>query len=77
MKEFIEYIIKNLVDRPEEVTVQCYEGDKGLIVDVKVAAGDMGKVVGSKGSIINAIRTIAVTICTRLGMGRIKINLLP
>lgn len=67
MKEFIEYIVKNLVDNPDFVDVNCYEGDRGMVVEIKVGPQDIGKVVGKKGSTINALRTIAMTVCARLG----------
>lgn len=67
MKEFIEYIVKNLVDDPTAVNVECFEGDKGFVVEVRVGATDIGKVVGKRGATINAIRTITMMICARLG----------
>jgi len=67
MKEFVEYIVKNLVDSPESVKVQCFEGERGMIVEVRVHSDDVGKVVGKRGATINAIRTIAMMICARLG----------
>jgi predicted RNA-binding protein YlqC (UPF0109 family) len=75
MKEFIEYIVKNLVDSPEEVMVNCFEGERGMIVEVKVGADDVGKVVGKKGATINALRTIAMTVCARLGR-KVKVELI-
>jgi len=67
MQEFVQYIVKNLVDEPEKVDVKCIEGDKGIIVEVRVGENDVGKVVGKKGATINAIRTIAMMVCARLG----------
>lgn len=67
MKEFIEYLVKNLVDDPASVDVRCYEGEKGMIVEVRVGPQDVGKVVGRKGMTIKALRTIATMICARLG----------
>lgn len=55
MKEFIEYIVKNLVDSPSDVNVNCYEGDRGMVVEVKVNPQDIGKVVGRKGNTILGI----------------------
>lgn len=67
MKEFVEYIVKNLVENPSDVQVECFEGERGIIVEVRVSPGDVGKVVGKKGSTINAIRTISMMVCARLG----------
>lgn len=67
MKEFVEYIVKNLVDAPDNVKVECFEGERGMIVEIRVDPADVGKVVGKKGATINAIRTIAMMVCARLG----------
>lgn len=75
MKEFIEYIIKNLVDEPDAVSVKCYEGDRGIIAEVSVDQKDVGKVVGKGGKTINALRTVAMMACARIGR-RIRIELI-
>lgn len=74
MKEFIEYIIKNLVDSPDSVDVQCTDGEEAVMVRLKVASGDVGKVVGKKGATINALRTIATTAGARFKR-RVRIEL--
>lgn len=74
MKEFIEYIIKNLVDCPENVDIRCFERERGVFVEVRVGSNDIGKVVGRKGLTIKALRTIAMTACARLGR-RVRIEL--
>ena len=58
MKELVEFIAKSLVDNPEEVNVSEVEDDKNLILKLKVATHDMGKVIGKQGKIANAIRTV-------------------
>lgn len=75
MKEFIEYIVKNLVDNPENVDVRCFDGEKGVVVEVRVANGDVGKVVGRKGMTIKALRTIVITACARLGR-RVRLEII-
>lgn len=67
MKEFIEYLVKNLVDQPEKVEVQCNQNDRGVHVQVRVSQDDMGKVVGRKGVTIKALRTIVLSVCARVG----------
>lgn len=74
MKEFVEYLVKNLVDSPEEVSVSCVEGEKGMIIEIKVGNNDVGKVVGRKGVTIKALRTIAMMVCARLGR-RVRVEL--
>ncbi len=59
MKELIEYIVKSLTEKPEEVEIKETEGEKLLTIEVKVAETDMGKVIGKEGKIANAIRTVA------------------
>ena len=58
MKEVIETIIKSLVDDPEAVEINAVEGEKSIVYEVKVAEGDMGKVIGREGKIARAIRTL-------------------
>jgi len=67
MKEFVEYIIKNIVDLPEKVDIRCLNGERGVIVEVRVESGDVGKVIGRKGNTIKALRTVLAAIGARIG----------
>ena len=58
MKELVEVIAKSLVDHPDEVVVTESENDKALVVELRVAQTDMGKVVGKQGRIAKAIRSV-------------------
>lgn len=58
MKELIEVIAKALVDYPEEVTVTETENDKAIVLELRVAQTDMGKVIGKQGRIAKAIRAV-------------------
>lgn len=58
MKELLEVMAKALVDYPEEVSVNEIEGEKSLILELKVSKEDMGKVIGKQGRIAKAIRTV-------------------
>ena len=58
MKELVEYIIKALVDFPDEVQVKETEGSSITIIEITVADADVGKVIGKEGRIANAIRTL-------------------
>ncbi|MGI6776562.1 MAG: KH domain-containing protein [Acetivibrionales bacterium] len=58
MKELLETIARALVDNPDEVSVNEIEGEKSLILELRVAADDMGKVIGKQGRIAKAIRTV-------------------
>ena len=59
MKELVEVIAKSLVDNPDEVVVSEKEDAKSIVVELRVAPSDMGKVIGKQGRIAKAIRTIA------------------
>jgi len=58
MKELIGYIARALVDNPEQVAVNEVEGNHTLILELKVAKEDLGKVIGKKGRTAQAMRTI-------------------
>ena len=58
MVELVEYIAKSLVDHPEQVEVREIQGETGLILELRVAPEDMGKVIGKQGRIAKAIRAV-------------------
>lgn len=58
MKDLVEIIAKSLVDNPEEVHVNEIQGEQGLILELRVAPEDMGKVIGKQGRVAKAIRTV-------------------
>ena len=57
MKELVETIAKALVDAPDQVQVTQEENDKGILVTLRVAEADIGKVIGKQGRVANAIRS--------------------
>lgn len=67
MKQLIEDIAKALVDVPEEVQVKSIEGEQITVLELKVAPGDLGKVIGKQGRTARSIRTI-------LGAASMKLN---
>jgi predicted RNA-binding protein YlqC (UPF0109 family) len=58
MKDLVLYIAKALVDNPEHVEVKEIAGEKATVLELKVADGDRGKIIGKEGRIIKAIRII-------------------
>ena len=58
MKELVEVIAKALVDNPEEVVVTESEKEDEIVIELKVAASDVGKVIGKQGRIAKAIRSV-------------------
>ena len=67
MKEFIEYIVKNLVDNPDEVSVVEIEGTRTTVYELRVGEGDLGKVIGKEGKTVRSIRTILSAAAARQG----------
>ncbi len=67
MRELVEDIAKALVDIPEEVSVREVQGEQVTILELKVAASDLGKVIGKQGRTARSIRTI-------LGAAGMKMN---
>ncbi len=65
MKELVEVIAKALVDHPDEVVVTEREDGDDLILELKVASQDMGKVIGRQGRIAKAIRSVVKAASTR------------
>lgn len=59
MKQMIEFLVRELVDQPDEVSVSEVPGDEATTYEVRVAPDDLGKVIGKQGRIANALRTIA------------------
>ena len=58
MKELVEVIAKALVDFPDEVVVTEVENEKTIILELRVAQSDMGKVIGKQGRIAKSIRSV-------------------
>ena len=58
MKELVEIIAKSLVDNPEQVVVTQREDERAIIIELRVAQSDMGRVIGKQGRIAKAIRSV-------------------
>ena len=58
MKELVECMAKALVDNPDQVEVTEIVGEHTLVIEVKVAKEDMGKIIGKKGRNAQAMRTL-------------------
>jgi len=67
MKELIEYIAKNLVDRPDEVVVKEVTGERTTIFELHVAPDDLGKIIGKHGRTARSIRTLLSAAATKQG----------
>ena len=67
MKELLTYIVQNLVDDPAQVSVTERKADGEIIFEVRVADGDMGKVIGRQGRIVKQIRILMRAVAQRKG----------
>jgi len=67
MKEFVEFIAKHLVDKPEEVSVSEIEGERVTVFELRVGEGDLGKVIGKKGQTAKSIRTLLAAASAKAG----------
>ncbi|SKA92176.1 RNA-binding protein (KH domain) [Caloramator quimbayensis] len=65
MKELVELIAKSLVDNPDAVKVSEISGEQSVIIELRVAPEDMGKVIGKQGRIAKAIRTVVKAAATK------------
>ena len=67
MKELLTYIVQNLVDNPDKVVVEEKTSDRDMVFEVRVADGDMGKVIGRQGRIVRQIRVLMKAVGQRRG----------
>ena len=58
MKGLVEFLVKSLVDHPEEVLLAARENENTILMELKVGEEDIGRIIGKDGSTINAIRTV-------------------
>ena len=67
MKELLTYIVQSLVDNPDKVTVEEKKTERETVFEVRVADGDMGKVIGRQGRIVRQIRVLMKAVGQRKG----------
>ena len=70
MKDFVEYIVKKLVDNPDNVNVTRIDSEKTIILELQVAEGDLGKVIGKNGRTAKAIRVLLTAAAAKSGQKR-------
>ena len=66
IEDLIGYIARSLVDDPDAVEVEAIDGDNTIVVELTVAKGDLGKVIGREGRTARAIRTLLAAASARL-----------
>lgn len=74
MKDLLLYIAQNLVDSPDDVTVTEKETASETVFELRVAPGDMGKVIGRQGKVAKEIRTLMRAVAQRQGK-RVSIDI--
>ncbi len=67
MKELVEQMARALVDSPDEVSVKEVDGERTTVFELRVASGDLGKVIGKQGKTARAMRTILGAAGTKIG----------
>jgi uncharacterized protein len=68
VEELVEYLVRSLVDEPDEVTVDAFEEDDGtVVIELRVADDDVGKVIGKGGRTVGALRTVTKASAVREG----------
>ena len=65
MKEVLKTIISNLVDDKEAVEIKELDGEKSVVFEVKVADGDMGKIIGKQGRLAKSIRNVMKAVASK------------
>jgi len=65
MEELVKFIAQSLVDNPDQVEVKEIQGEQTVIIELRVAPEDMGKVIGKQGRIAKAIRTVVKAAATK------------
>jgi len=74
MKELVEFIVRSLVDHPDQVSVEEIEDKSETVLELSVASSDMGRVIGKGGRVINSIRAMAQIAAAKQGR-RISLEL--
>jgi len=71
MKDLLEYLAKALVDNPDDVRIEVIEGERSVILQLRVHPDDVGKVIGKQGRIAQALRTLVKAAATKQGKNAI------
>ncbi len=75
MKEFVAYLVRNLVDQPDVVNINVVDEEHETLVEVRISPEDIGGVIGRQGRTINALRRIASVVGSRVGR-RVRVEVI-
>ncbi|NLZ59819.1 MAG: KH domain-containing protein [Lentisphaerae bacterium] len=75
MEAFVEYVVKALVDLPEQVSLESVDKERITIIQVRCEKSDIGKIIGKSGKTISAIRTLVSSAAGRGGL-RVSVDVL-
>ena len=67
VKDLVEYMVKALADEPEAVSLSEIEGETSIVLELRVAPEDMGRMIGRQGRTINAMRSISRVLGAKMG----------
>jgi uncharacterized protein len=76
VRDLVEFLVRALVDDPEAVRVEELDENGDIVLEVHVAADDLGRVIGRDGRVANAIRTLAKAAATAHGEGRVMVEII-
>ena len=75
MRDLVEFLVRSLVAEPDAVRVEEIDEEGQTVLEVHVAEGDHGRVIGREGRVANAIRTIAKAAATATDGGRVMVEI--
>lgn len=65
MKELVEYVAKELVEKPDEIVIREIKGAKSTIFELSCAPGDMGRLIGKEGRIVKSLRILLKAVAAK------------
>lgn len=75
IKELAEYLVKSLVTKPDEVLLAARENERTILMELRVAPEDLGRIIGKEGNTINSIRTVLQAVVASHGK-KIQLDIL-
>jgi len=67
VKQFIEFIVRHIVDKPDEVILNEIDGERTIVFELRVGKGDMGKIIGKRGQTAKSLRIILAAASAKVG----------